>query len=71
MILIFLESTEVCNSESVHLVSQIFNNALFIGGDPEIVRASQKARFADVKLVDEILELDAIARKGKLLCFMR
>jgi len=28
------------------------------GGDPEIVRESQRKRFADVNVVDEIIELD-------------
>lgn len=28
------------------------------GGDPEIVKASQRKRFADEKIVDEIVELD-------------
>mmetsp|Transcript_53860 Transcript_53860/g.73831 ORF Transcript_53860/g.73831 Transcript_53860/m.73831 type:complete len:83 (+) Transcript_53860:34-282(+) len=35
------------------------------GGDPEKVRASQKARFSNEKLIDEILELDTITRKAK------
>jgi len=28
-----------------------------VGGDPEKVRASQKARFANVEVIDEIIEL--------------
>lgn len=35
------------------------------GGDPEKIRASQKARFADETLVDQCIELDTIARKAK------
>ena len=30
---------------------------LFIGGDPDLVRKSQEQRFADVTLVDKIIEL--------------
>ena len=29
------------------------------GGDPEIVRESQRRRFADVSKVDEVISLDA------------
>jgi len=32
------------------------------GGDPEIVRKSQRARFADETIVDKIIEADAILR---------
>lgn len=35
------------------------------GGDPEIVRESQRRRFADVGLVDRVLELDAAWREGE------
>jgi len=35
------------------------------GGDPEKVRASQRKRFADETLVDQIIEMDAITRKAK------
>lgn len=35
------------------------------GGDPEIVRESQRRRFADVKLVDKVVELDAEWREGE------
>jgi len=38
---------------------------LLTGGDPEKVRASQRKRFADETLVDQIIEMDAITRKGK------
>jgi hypothetical protein len=37
---------------------------LFIGGDPDLVRKSQEQRFADVTLVDKIIELDELARVG-------
>ena len=36
-----------------------------IGGDPEKVKASQRARFADEAIVDQIMELDAQQRTGK------
>jgi len=35
------------------------------GGDPELVRKSQAQRFADVTLVDKVIELDAVARNAK------
>ena len=35
------------------------------GGDPEKVKASQRARFADESIVDQIMELDAQRRTGK------
>jgi len=35
------------------------------GGDPEKVKASQKARFADESIVDQIMELDAKRRTTK------
>ena len=35
------------------------------GGDPEIVRASQRARFADETIVDKIIEADAALRQAK------
>ncbi len=34
------------------------------GGDPEAIRESQRRRFADVGLVDKVLELDAEWRTG-------
>ncbi len=34
------------------------------GGDPEIVRESQRRRFADVSLVDKVIELDQEWRQG-------
>ena len=36
------------------------------GGDPEIIRESQRRRFGDVSLVDKILALDAEWRDGEL-----
>ena len=36
-----------------------------IGGDPEKVKASQRARFDDETIVDRIMELDAQQRTGK------
>eukprot|EP00775_Hariotina_reticulata_P000330 gene330-551_t len=35
------------------------------GGDPEIVRESQKRRYADVSLVDQVVEFDAEWRKAR------
>jgi seryl-tRNA synthetase len=35
------------------------------GGDPEVVRASQRARFADETVVDQIIECDAKLREAK------
>lgn len=35
------------------------------GGDPEIIRESQRRRFADVGLVDRVLELDLEWRKAR------
>ena len=34
------------------------------GGDPQQVRESQRRRFADVSLVDRVIELDAKWRDG-------
>lgn len=34
------------------------------GGNPELVRESQRRRYADVSLVDKVLELDAKWREG-------
>ena len=36
------------------------------GGDPEIVRESQRRRFADVALVDQVIELDQEWKAGNL-----
>jgi len=36
------------------------------GGNPELVRESQRRRFADPKLVDEVIELDGQWRAGEL-----
>jgi seryl-tRNA synthetase len=35
------------------------------GGNPELVRESQRRRYADVGLVDKVLDLDAQWRQGK------
>lgn len=35
------------------------------GGDPELVRESQRRRYADVGLVDKVLELDVQWREGE------
>lgn len=36
------------------------------GGNPELVRQSQKKRYKDVGLVDKVVEADAEWRKGKI-----
>lgn len=35
------------------------------GGNPELVRESQRRRFADVRLVDKVLQHDEEWRKGE------
>lgn len=35
------------------------------GGDPELIRDSQRKRYKDVKLVDDIIDYDQRWRKGK------
>ena len=35
------------------------------GGDPEIVRESQRRRYADVTLVDQVIEIDTEWRKSE------
>lgn len=35
------------------------------GGDPEVIRESQRRRYADVSLVDKVLELDQKWRDGE------
>ena len=51
------------------LFSFIFNHNFYFvfitGGDPDKVKASQRARFADESVVDQIMELDAQRRTGK------
>jgi len=34
------------------------------GGNPDLIRISQKGRFADVTLVDKVIEADVEWRKG-------
>jgi seryl-tRNA synthetase len=34
------------------------------GGNPDSIRTSQKGRFADVTLVDKVIEADVAWRKG-------
>lgn len=36
------------------------------GGNPELVRESQRRRFADPKVVDEVIELDGQWRDGEM-----
>ena len=53
------------------LVEQISDllHALFAdkGGDPNLVRESQRRRYADITLVDKVVELDTQWRDGALL----
>lgn len=35
------------------------------GGDPELVKASQRKRNADESVVDRVIAMDGIARKAK------
>jgi hypothetical protein len=49
------------------LIKVSVNRANEAGGDPEKVRASQKARFASEEAVDEVIRLDAEFKKGKKL----
>ena len=35
------------------------------GGNPELIRESQRRRFANIELVDEVIALDEQARKRK------
>ena len=36
------------------------------GGDPDLVRESQRRRYADVALVDKVIEFDTQWRQSKL-----
>lgn len=38
------------------------------GGDPEVVRESQRRRFADVAVVDQVIELDQEWKAGNTDC---
>jgi seryl-tRNA synthetase len=35
------------------------------GGNPELIRASQRGRYADVGIVDKVIEADVAWRKGQ------
>jgi seryl-tRNA synthetase len=41
------------------------------GGNPELIRESQRKRFAPVELVDKVIDLDARWRKGTSSPFSR
>ena len=41
---------------------------MFVGGDPEKVKASERARFRDDSIVDQIIEIDNKWRKSMLHC---
>jgi len=41
---------------------------MFVGGDPEKVKASERARFRDDSIVDQIIEIDNKWRKSMLSC---
>jgi seryl-tRNA synthetase len=34
------------------------------GGNPDIIRTSQRGRFADVNIIDKVIEADRAWRKG-------
>ena len=41
---------------------------MFVGGDPEKVKASERARFRDDSIVDQIIEIDNRWRKSMPYC---
>ena len=45
------------------IASDMLNYTTEKGGDPEIVRESQRRRFKEVALVDKVIELDEQWRK--------
>ena len=49
-------------------LSHIRHLPMFIGGDPEKVKASERARFRDDSIVDQIIEIDNKWRKSMLHC---
>lgn len=63
MILIYSEQTKVSYIDFIIL--NLFTKYSFIGGDPEKVKQSVRARFKDDKIVDDVLELDNQWRKRK------
>lgn len=40
------------------------------GGDPELIRNSQRGRYADVELVGKVVSADVEWRKGKMIIFV-
>jgi seryl-tRNA synthetase len=40
-------------------------------GDPDAVRESQRKRFASVEIVDEVIDLDDLWRRGKISSLLR
>ena len=59
-----------CSSplHTCRLLSHIRYLPMFIGGDPEKVKASERARFRDDSIVDQIIEIDNKWRKSMLHC---
>ena len=51
------------------MISSSVNRVLIcdIGGDPEKVKASERARFRDETIVDQIIEIDNKWRKSKFI----
>lgn len=43
----------------------LIDSNLYIGGEPEKVKKSERERFRDDKVIDEIIEIDVAWRKRK------
>ena len=44
-------------------------NFIYIGGEPEKIKKSERERFRDDKVIDEIIEIDVKWRKCKIYSF--
>lgn len=49
-----------------HYLDVNLNGPAERGGDPQVVRESQRRRYADVDAVDKVIELDKVWREGGL-----
>ena len=49
------------------MLVKISSSNQIIGGDPEKVKKSERDRFRDDKIVDDIIEIDSRWRKRKLI----
>jgi seryl-tRNA synthetase len=63
LISIYSESRRVKHHH--HISHNITNSSSILGGNPELVKASIRARFGEPAIVDEIIELDNKWREGK------